>query len=482
MGITVKQPLRVLIIEDSEFDAVLLVNLLRQGGYGVTWRRVQTAANLKEALASQPWDVIFSDHEMPDFSAPDALKIVQESGLDLPFIIVSGGIGEGTAVAAMKAGAHDYLIKGNLGRLFPAVQRELREAANREARRQVERFLRESELRYRLLWENSPDAVVLMDADGLIRFINPAVEQVFGYPPEELIGRSFLVLQPEELPDSQQKGLYCSWRPGGGKQPRQMVETVGRRRNGAEFPMEIGLSNIEMEGKGWFVAFIRDISERKAAERALREQEEQLRVAREIQQRLFPKGPPLIPGYDIAGASFPAEAAGGDYFDYLPMLHDGLGIVVGDVTGHGIGPALLMADTRAYLLIVALNRAKVGEVVTRANRVLAEDVGTERFVTLLLARLDPEEKRLTYVNAGHPAGYVLDSNGETKTVLKRTGPPLGRNPNTVYEDSSDLFLDEGDLVLLITDGFDEAPAPDNSMFGTERVLEVVRAHRERPAR
>jgi PAS domain S-box-containing protein len=475
------KPLRALVIEDSEFDAALLINLLRQGGYEVISKRVQTAADMRAALAAERWDIVFSDHEMPQFSAPEALRILQETGLDLPFLIVSGGIGEDTAVAAMKAGAHDYLIKGNLGRLVPAVERELREAENRAARRQAERSVRESELRYRLLWESSPDGVILMDAEGRVRFVNPAVTDLFHYPPSALLGKSFLVLQPDHIPDEQATGLCCVWQPGGPRKTRRMVETVGQREDGVLFPIEIGFSNMEMEGKGWFVAFIRDISERKAAERALREKEEQLRVARDIQQRLFPKAAPAMPGYDLAGASYPAEATGGDYFDYLPMLHDGLGIVVGDVTGHGIGPALLMAETRAYLRIVALNRALVGEVLTRANRVLAEDVGSERFVTVLLARLDAAARTLAYANAGHPAGYVLDRQGSLRMKLKRTGPPLGVRPDTAYADSPKVPLESGDLVLLLTDGFEETMAPDNSFYGAERALEVVRAHQDQPA-
>src|SRR5439155_12861961 len=143
-----KTPLRVLIIEDSEFDARILVNTLRQGGYQPAFQRVDTAEALRAALSNAQWDIILSDYNMPNFSAPAALKIALESGFDLPFIIISGGIGEDVAVAAMKAGANDYLMKGNLARLAPAVERELREAEIRAARRRAEEALRESEQGY----------------------------------------------------------------------------------------------------------------------------------------------------------------------------------------------------------------------------------------------------------------------------------------------------------------------------------------------
>src|SRR5688500_14143257 len=112
-----KIPLRVLVVEDSEFDARILINMLKKGGYDPVFERVETRPAMETALKNKTWDVILSDYNMPEFSAPDALKLLQETGLDLPFIIVSGGIGEDTAVAAMKAGAHDYLMKGNLARL-----------------------------------------------------------------------------------------------------------------------------------------------------------------------------------------------------------------------------------------------------------------------------------------------------------------------------------------------------------------------------
>ncbi len=135
--------LRVLIIEDSEDDAELLAIELERGGYEIIHRRVDTKADMKAALSeSQPWDIVLADYSMPQFSAIAALDLLKECDLDLPFVIVSGKIGEDTAVAAMKAGAHDYLIKGKLARLIPAVERELKEAILREEYRAAQKRLR----------------------------------------------------------------------------------------------------------------------------------------------------------------------------------------------------------------------------------------------------------------------------------------------------------------------------------------------------
>src|ERR1051325_5680158 len=130
-------PLRILFIEDSDDDAALQVRLFRQAGYEVDYTRVDSSEALEAAL-EKPWDVVLSDYSMPHFSGTDALRVIRGRGLDIPFIFVSGTIGEEAAVAALKVGAQDYLMKTNLSRLIPAVQRELREAGERSERRRLE--------------------------------------------------------------------------------------------------------------------------------------------------------------------------------------------------------------------------------------------------------------------------------------------------------------------------------------------------------
>ena len=477
-----KPVLRVLIVEDSEFDAQMITSLIRKSGYEVVAERVETGEAMERALREKSWDVILSDYNLPQFSAPEALKILQTSELDLPFIIISGGIGEATAVAAMKAGAHDYLMKGNLNRLAPAIERELREAANRRERREARAKLLESELRYRLLWESSPDAVLLMDSESKIYFSNPAVETVFGYQQEEIVGLPLRTLLPEELRSPAALGIEKYLHTGEKINIPRAVETVGRCKDGREIVVGVSFSHMELHGERRHVAFVRDITARKKTERALRENQEQLQVAREIQQRLFPKSAPALEGFDIAGVTYPAEETGGDYFDYLPMLNGCVGFIVGDVTGHGLGPALLMAETRAYLRSLSANRDDLGEILTVANRILAEDIGEERYVTLFLGKIDPKTRTLAYVSAGHPTGYVLGPGGEIKTLLKRTAVPLGINPNAKYSGAVDIALQSGDIVLLLTDGIEEATGPDESFFGIERTLASVRQNREKPAR
>ena len=320
-----------------------------------------------------------------------------------------------------------------------------------------------------------------MDPAGQIHFANPAVRDGFGYGPGEVIGQNLSRFLPERLRSSPLAAFDGYLTGNATRLNLRAVETTGLRKDGTEIPIVVSFSDMVLQGERRFVGFIRDITERKRAERELLENQEQFRVAREIQQRLFPKGAPACPGFDIAGGSYPAEATGGDYFDYLPMLHDRLGVVVGDVTGHGVGPALLMAETRAYLRVLAGRREDVGEILTRANGILAEDVGTERFITLFLGRIDPKTRGFVYASAGHPAGYILNANGEIKTTLKRTSIPLGMRTDTQYSPTPEITLATGDLVLLLTDGIEETAAPDETLFGLDRILEVAREHRGQPA-
>lgn len=224
----------------------------------------------------------------------------------------------------------------------------------------------------------------------------------------------------------------------------------------------------------------RQLAEARARWEAERMREE-IRIARQIQQKLFPAAPLPLPGFDIAGASFPAEATGGDYFDYIPMEDGGLAVVIGDVSGHGYGPALLMAEVRAYLRAFLLTRTDMAEIVGLVNRALAGDTD-DRFATLLLARLDPRTRTFTYASAGHAPGYLLGPDGAVRDRLPSTGVPLAVLQDSTYEAGEPHTLRPGEMVLLLTDGITEAHGLDEQLFGAERALDVVRAHRDRPAR
>ena len=179
-------PLRVLIVEDSEEDTLLIVRELKRGGFDPIHERVETAEAMTAALESQSWDIVIADYVMPHFSGPEALKLLKASGLGLPFIIVSGSIGEDVAVEAMKSGAQDYLMKNNLTRLVPAIQQELHEAEVRRKLKHSEKALQEAEKRYRQVVENATEIIYALDEKGNFTYGNPTGLKVTGYSLQEL--------------------------------------------------------------------------------------------------------------------------------------------------------------------------------------------------------------------------------------------------------------------------------------------------------
>ena len=196
-----KSTLRILCVEDREDDAQLVLRELRRADYALQYVRVDTAAQMQQQLHTAAWDAIISDNSMPQFNAVAALHIVQASGQDLPFIIVSGMVGEETAVAALKAGAHDFIPKGNLRRLVPALERELREAQSRRERRRAEAELRRSADTIRAIFKASPLPIMILDHDSHVVSWNPAAERVFGWNEQEIIGRRLPIVPDHDADD-----------------------------------------------------------------------------------------------------------------------------------------------------------------------------------------------------------------------------------------------------------------------------------------
>lgn len=195
----VPKAIRVLIAEDNPNDAELVIRALRKGGFEPDWRRVETEADFIAAL-EDPVDLVISDYEMPEFGGLRALAILKEKDIGIPFILVSGTIGEETAVTAMKMGASDYLLKDRLGRLGAAVDHELENRQLREESRRAQQQLHRREEHFRSLIENSSDLITVLNEAGVIRFQSPSSERILGYRPAELTGRNALeFIHPDDV-------------------------------------------------------------------------------------------------------------------------------------------------------------------------------------------------------------------------------------------------------------------------------------------
>jgi len=260
-------PLRILLLEDSPADAELNERSLRKAGIDFASRRVEHEADFVAALETFRPDLVLADYHLPGFDGGRALALVRARDPDLPFIFVSGAMGEDLAVAALHQGASDYLLKDRLSRLPEAVTRTLAEAERKANLRDSEQSLRASEEHYRMATQSMQDAFILMDDQGGVIEWNPAAERMFGYPREEILGRSL----HETLVPQRFRGAYRhAWphflQTGEGEAIGRTLELVALRRDGQEFPIELSLSGMSVNGHRQAVGLIRDIGERKRLE------------------------------------------------------------------------------------------------------------------------------------------------------------------------------------------------------------------------
>lgn len=217
--------------------------------------------------------------------------------------------------------------------------------------------------------------------------------------------------------------------------------------------------------------------ERRGAEVSLRRAEAERRAAGRIQQGLLPKVMPLVPPFHIHGKTIAASEVGGDFFDFLPMHGDGeqaVGVTVGDASGHGLGAALLIAETRAYIRALSLTCSDLGMILAHTNDYLCERSPEDHFVTLQLVRLCPRRRSLVHVGAGHCSGFLLGREGQIKETLRSTAPPLAVRGQIDAPMSAEIALASGDLIFLYTDGVIEAHGNNRALFGIERALDIVR--------
>jgi len=594
------KPLRVLIVEDSEDDALLLVFELRRGDYSPVFQRVETVEAMRRALDEQSWDLVISDYVLPGFSGLEALRLVRRSGLDLPFIIVSGKIGEDTAVNAMKEGANDYLIKGNISRLVPAIEREMQETEVRRKRREAEAALVRSERRYKrlvaavtdyiytvtlkdgvavktshgpgclnvtgyshdeyvdnpFLWyqmiyeedraavtaltdrfvagqelpplehrirhkdgsirwvintivpryseqgeliaydglisditqrkraeeslrlqsaalEAAANAIVITDSDGRVIWVNPAFTRMTGYPPEEALNRDLRFLKSGQHDQSFYLELWRTITSG----EVWHGEMINQRKDGTLYTEEQTVTPLtDEDGRiKHYICIKQDVSERKQAEQALLENATMLKemeIAKQIQLSLLPPATPHLTGIDCAGRCVPATHIGGDYYDLL--LDDGrVDLVIADVSGHSVGAALIMVETRSVLRAQTGSQNSPAATLAALNEILHDDLSrAELFITMTYLSYDPATRLLAYANAGHPPALLYRRREERFRELDAEGLILGVERGVEFAQDC-IEVEPGDLLLLYTDGVIEAEAPDGVLFATQRLREVL---------
>jgi PAS domain S-box-containing protein len=279
--------LSVLICEDSEDDFLLLLRELRRSGYELKYERVDTATDMKIALDTHTWDIVISDYAMPQFSAPQALAVVNERDLDLPFLIVSGTIGEENAVAALLAGARDFIAKDNMARLIPAIERELREAEIRRLKKSSEFALQESEIRYRLLFDSNPLPLWVYDLETLAFLtVNDAAVHHYGYSRDEFLSMTIKDIRPAEDVPPLLDNLT---------QPSAAINEIAtwrhRKKDGALIDVEITGHDLQFGARPARLILANDITERKLAEANLLHYNQRLKILHEVDQSILSMQP-----------------------------------------------------------------------------------------------------------------------------------------------------------------------------------------------
>ncbi len=323
--------------------------------------------------------------------------------------------------------------------------------------------------------EQTADGIMMTTPEGVIEYVNPAFETITGYSRAEAVGQTPRLLRSGRQAPDYYEALWRTILAG----EVFRGSPVNRRKNGELYRAEQTITPIkDAEGRiEHFVSVIKDMTERLQAE----QQAIEMQYASAVQRRLYPASSPTVSGLDVAAATFPALATCGDYFDYLALPDGSLGVVIGDVSGHGLGPAMIMVETRAHVQACARSCANPGEVLTRIGETLYRDLDDERYVALIMARIDPVARRVTYSNAGHVSAYHLGARGEVKAVMESCGPPAGMLPGVRYGVVENPPLEEGDVVVFLTDGVTETEDASGNCFGADAALDEIRAHMDEPA-
>ncbi|MCH5376881.1 MAG: PAS domain S-box protein [Planctomycetes bacterium] len=350
------------------------------------------------------------------------------------------------------------------------------------SRKRAEQALRDSEQRFTLAVQGSDAGIWDWDLRTNQVYFSARWKSILGYGEDELRDE-FDEWKSRLHPEDRERALATVNAYLEGQSSDFELEHRLRHKDGSyRCILARGAAVRDDSGKPYrMVGSHLDITDRKAMEEDLRDQLGRLIAAEEIQSYLLPKGPPDIPGFDIAGKCYPAEFAAGDHFDFLFRKDGAFVPMIGDVSGHGVGPAILMASLQAHLRSLIEVHDDLCELVSRANIIIGGESPHQLFVTLLVAIIDTRARTLSYVRCGHPPGFIMNAAGEVTTEMTLGGVPLGIKPDAQFCQSPPIPFQAGDIIVMLTDGILESISAEGAYFGLENTVRTIREHRGEPA-
>lgn len=439
---------------------------------------IYSSTAVKTILGINPEDII-GKHYTELLTAEDKSDLQKNSTIHKPFYALSNHYRHknGQRVITESTGLP---ITDNEGKLIKwrGVDRDI------TAQKHSQDALIVSEKRIRLIIESALNAIVIMDSYGIINDWNHHAEKMFGWSKKQAIGQRLeQLIIPQRFRKQHKQGLEHYLLSGDGPILNKLLEHTAIRRDGTEFPVEISISPLKLGNAFIFSGFIHDITVRKQTEHDIRQAQvnlayaqSEMDIARRIQSSLFPSKAIKTDDFEITGFCLPAEQVGGDYFDYFYRDKENLDIVMADVSGHSIGPALFMVETRSAIRTQANWPGKPAETLDVLNNFLYQDLDTaDYFITLFYLQYNTCTKQLAFANAGHPPPILLKQTEMQCNELDADGLILGVRKNVQFEEKS-IKMNKGDLILLYTDGLTEAENPAGDFFGIEPVCEILHKH------
>ncbi len=339
-------------------------------------------------------------------------------------------------------------------------------------RLRMENELLYRERRERAILDNTPAIIYVKGIDGRYEFVNRRHAELFSRNQETAVGKSVQDFFPEEEADRFIQNDQQIIETG----KTLTVEEIVRHDDGHHTYVSVKFPLLDAGGRVCATAGIStDITEQLLAHRT----EQELELARSFQSKLYPQTAPAVPGLEVAGSAIPLTQMCGDYYDYIKLGRKRLLVSIGDVSGHGVGPALQMAEVRCTIRTLARLGNDPPSIMGDLNRMLCEDLPESSFISFFLADMDLENRRLCYLGAGHDA-FLIHAD-DTVTRLESTHPVMGIDPATAFLEMASTGLDKGDVVFLFTDGLTEARDVRDKEYGRNQAIETVRRHRQEPS-